>query len=99
MSIMRRSRGAGAGVTDPPPLKNLIKYDFFSNTCLDPLKNYKALNQANIKCWAIIGPPAKRHLGFFTDGPIMVHLVVSSPTTTTKKQRQSWTPSDKKFWI
>ena len=66
--------GAGSGL----PLKNHKSIWFLSNTGPDPLKNYKA-EQASIQCWAIIGPPAKRHLNGvllarFAGGPMMAHL-------------------------
>ena len=59
-NYMCGSRG-GAGVpTPPPPLKNYKNIGFLSNTGRDPLKNHKATKP--IPRWAIIGPPAKRHL-------------------------------------
>ena len=60
--------GGGHGVRIP--LKNHKNIGFLSNTGPDPLKNHKATKPA-LKCWAIIGPPAKRHLH---DRPIMAHL-------------------------
>ena len=59
MSNMCGSR-EGTGGPDPPPLKNHKNTGFSSNTGPDPLKNRSC--QPSIQCWAIIGPPAKRHL-------------------------------------
>ena len=49
----------GTGGRDPFP-ENHKNIGFFSNTGPDPLKITSY--QASIQCWAIIGPPAKRHL-------------------------------------
>ena len=89
--------GGGGGTGGPdPPLKNHKIIGFSSNTGPDLLK----------KCWAIIGTPAKHHLMVFRwwadDGPIIVVLGSSLPSSTKKnkiKNLQSWTPSDKTFWI
>ena len=44
--------------------------------------------QANIQCWAIIGPPAKRHLNGFLlavdDGPFIMIFGSSIPSSTKK---------------
>ena len=66
-----------------------------SNTGSDPLKITK-LYQSSIQCWAIIGPPAKRHLN---DGPLIVVFGSFLPHQTKKKLCQSWIPTDKTFWI
>ena len=50
--------GGGGGAGGPDPLKNHKNIGFLSKTGLNPLENHKA----TIQCWAIIGPPAKRHL-------------------------------------
>ena len=50
-------RGGGAGGLDPPPLKNYKIKQYWSRS---PEKSQSC--QASIQCWAIIGPPAKRHL-------------------------------------
>ena len=54
--------------------------------------------QASIQCWAIIGPPAKRHLNGVRwragDGPLIVLFGLSLPSST-KKSCQSWTPLTK----
>ena len=102
---VRIQRG-GQGVRTP--LKNHKNIGFSSNIGLDPLKN--GSYQASIQCWAITGPPAKRHLMVFCwraeDGPLIVVLGSSLPSSTKKKKKkkkknhcQSWTPSDKTFWI
>ena len=94
----------GTGGPDPPE-KSHRNIGVSSNTGLDPLKNPSY--QASIQCWAIIGTPAKRHLMAFRwradDGPLMVVLGSSLPSSTKKKQKkkkrcQSWIPSDKTFW-
>ena len=63
-SHMRIQRGGGGGQGDrntPPPSWKIAKtIGFLSNTGLDPLKNHSY--QSSIQCWAITGPPAKRHL-------------------------------------
>ena len=92
MVNMCRSRG-GTGVRTP--LKNHINIGFSSNTGPDLLKNSSYMYQASIQCRTIIGTPAKRHLMEFrwrADGG-------SSLPSSTKKSCQSWTPSDKTFWI
>ena len=94
-------RGGGEGVRTP--LKNHKNIGFSSklNTGPDPLKNRSY--QASIQCWAIIRTPGKRHLTAFRwradDGPLKVVLGSSLPLSTIKKSCQSWTLSDKTFWI
>ena len=51
MVYMCGFRGGGQGGPDPPEKHESI--GFLSNTGPDPLKN-----QASIRCWAIISPPA-----------------------------------------
>ena len=93
------SRGRTGG-PDPPPLENHKNIGFSSNTGPDPLKNRSY--QTSIKCWAIIGTPAKRHLMAFRwradDGSLIVYLDPPS-SHQQKKSCQNWTPSDKTFWI
>ena len=55
---VRIQRG-GQGVLTP--LENHKNIAFLSNIGPDPLKNHNATKAAFI-FWAIIGPPAKRHL-------------------------------------
>ena len=84
---VRIQRG-GQGVWTP--LKNHKNIGFSSNIGLDPLKN--GSYQASIQCWAIIGPPAKRHLMVFRwraeDGPLIVVLGSSLPSSTKKKKKK-----------
>ena len=47
-----------AGFPDPPLPANNKATGFLSYTGFDSLENHKA----SIQCWAIIGPPAKRHI-------------------------------------
>ena len=61
--LMRGSRGKDRGHPPPPPLENDDNIEFLNNTGLDSLTNHKGFNPAfNVLYWAIIGPPAKRHL-------------------------------------
>ena len=95
--------GGGGGRGSGSPLKNHKNIGFSSNTGPDPLKNRSY--QASIECWAIIDTPAECHLMAFRwradDGLLIVVLGPSLPSSTKKthKNRQSWTPSDKTFWI
>ena len=50
------------GQRSEPPLKNRKNAGLLSNTGPDPMKNHKATILASMQCWAIISPPAKRHL-------------------------------------
>ena len=54
-------------------------------------------NLASIQCWAIIGPPAKRHLNeklafrWQADyGPLSVVIGLSLPSSTEKKQQKNF---------
>ena len=84
-----------------PSEKNHKYIGFPSNTGPDPLKKSQSY-QASIQYWAIISPLAKRHLNgvllagrWWSDfSGIWIHK-----STTTKKRSQSWTPSEKTFWI
>ena len=83
------SRG-GTGGPDPlpppppPPMKNHKNIGFSSNT---------VRYQASIQCWGIIGTPVKRHLMAFRwrahDGPLIVVLGSSLPSSTKKKKRKN----------
>ena len=60
--------------------------------------------KASIQCWAIIGPPAKRHLMAFRwwadDSPHIVVLNSFFPSPLMKKiPCHSWTPTDQTVWI
>ena len=51
----------GGGGGGPDPTVKSQSYRFSLNTQgSDPLEHLKA-TQTSIQCWAIIGPPAKRH--------------------------------------
>ena len=82
------SRG-GQGVRTPPPLKNHKNTGFSSNTGPDPLKNRSY--QPSIQCWAIIAPPAKRHLNGWraNDGPFIAVFRSSIPSSTKKKTQKN----------
>ena len=56
--------GGGGRGFGPPPEKSQNK-GFLSNTGPDPLKKSQSY-QASIQRWAIIGPPAKRHMTMMT---------------------------------
>ena len=103
-NLVQIQRGDGVRT----PLKNHKNIGFSSKTGPDPLKN--SSYQANIQCWAIIGTPGKCHFMAFrwqaNDSPLIVVLESSLPSSTKKKKKkkkkkhcQSWTPSDKTFWI
>ena len=96
------SRG-GKGGPDPP-LKNNKNIGLSSIIGQDPLKIRSY--QTSILCWAIIGTPAKCPLMAFRwradDSPLIVVLGSSLPSPIKKKKLkrcQSWTTSDKTFWI
>ena len=78
---------------------------FLFNTGQDPLKNHTYFKPAfNVLCWAIIGPPAKRHLhGVSLAGRQWLAFngicILSPSKKERKKHWQSWTPSDKTFLI
>ena len=59
IKAMCGSRRGGGGGPDPH-LQNNKNIWFPSNTGPDTLKKSQSY-QASIQCWAIIGPPAKRH--------------------------------------
>ena len=78
----------------PPPLKNHKIIGFLSKSAPDPLKNYKY--QASIQCWAITSMPTKLAGRWW---PIYSAIWIPHPSSTKKKSCQSWTPSNKIFWI
>ena len=59
--------------------------------------------QSSIQCWATIGPPAKRHFNGASLASrwwlVNSGIRITPPLVKLKKKRQSWTPSDKIFWI
>ena len=61
------------GTGDPDPPEKSQNIGFHINTGLDFLKKAQGYS-ASIRCWAIIGTPAKRHLKAFRwradDGPV-----------------------------
>ena len=95
------SRRGDTGSRPPPPLKNPKNIGFHRNPGPDPLKNHKAFNfgltsacQQNAIlmafCWRADNDP----------------LIVVFGTSSTyqlkkrkKKRCQSWTTSDKTFWV
>ena len=102
---MRGSRGR-PGVRIP--LKNHKNIGLLRISGPDPLKIYEATEPV------IISMPAKRHLMALCwradGGPLIVLFGSTHPSSTTKKKKtkkkkkkkkrcQSWTPSDKYFWI
>ena len=80
--------GRGSRPPPPPPLKNHKIIGFLSNTDPDPLKNHKAtkpaFNVGSSSSWRA------------DDGPI---LVVGIWIHSLTKKKESWTPSEKTFWI
>ena len=93
----------GQGVRTP--LKNHKNIGFHINTGPDPLKKHKATKPA-FNVW----PPSARQRNAIQmafrwradDGPFIVVFGSFLPSSTkkqNKKKRQSWTPSDKTFWI
>ena len=94
--IQRGDRESG------PPLENNKNIGFLSNTDPDPLKITKLPIQQS--SWAIIGPPAIRHLNgvllAVRRWPTNSGIWILPPLIKLKKKHcQSWTPSDKTFWI
>ena len=93
--IQRRGQGVRA------PLKIHTNLGFLSNTGPDP-RTDKATKPAFNR--AVIGTPAKRHLNSVllvgrwwpaNSGILILPLLIK----LKKKLSQSWTPSDKTFWI
>ena len=93
----------GTGGPDPPPPENHKNIGFLSNTGPNSLKITKLPSQ--IQCSPIIGTPAKRHLnGILLAGrwwPTYSSGIWILPALINQKTNhcQSWTPSDKTFWI
>ena len=109
---MRGSRVGTGGPYTPPPLKYQRNIGFLAILDRIPcnFQNFQSY-QASIQCWANTGPPAKRHLSSSArqgnlmafrwragDGPLLVVFGFSLPLKTLSDV-QSWTPSDKTFWI
>ena len=93
------SRG-GTGPDPLPPWKSQ-KYSFFSNTGPVPLKIGKLRSQHSI-----LGHNRHRHLSHLNGvslagrwWPAKSCIWIIPPTIKQKKGCQSWTPSDKTFWI
>ena len=77
---------------------------YLCNTCPDPLKNHKITKPA-LNVWPSLARPRNVISMVFccwvNDGPLIV-VFRSSPhklKKTKQKKGQSWTPSDKTFWI
>ena len=97
MHVQIQRRGGGQGVRTP--LKNHKNIGFLSHTGLDPLTTCSY--QASIQCWSIISTPAKQHLKAFhwhADDCSLIVVLGFFLCSSTKKNCQSWTPSDKVFW-
>ena len=69
---MRGSRGGrGTVCPDPAPPWKISKL----SGILAILVRILRVNQARIQCWAIVGPPVKRHLySVLASGPTMTHF-------------------------
>ena len=78
----------------PPPLENDKNIGFRSNTCPDPLNNHSL--QASIQCWINFDAIQMVFRWRTDDGAKNPSYKKSKKK---KKTRQSWTPSDKTFWI
>ena len=92
---MHGSKGGGGGGGDRgTPLKNHKNIGFLSNTGPDPLKNHIATK---------FGRHRQASETRFDDCPLIVVFGSFLPSSTQKKgggsKLQSWTPSDKTFWI
>ena len=100
-SLVDKSHGwTQRGETGGPPLKNYKNIGFLSNTGPEPLKTNP------IQCWAIIDPPAKRHLNCVslagrwwpTFSGIQILPPLLSEKRNKKKRCQRWTPSGNFFF-
>ena len=94
LTDMGGSRGEGP----PPPAPwKITKNRFFSNTGPDPLKKIAKLLGQN----SMLGHHPDASETPFNNGPLLVVFWSStlSSTKRRKKHCQSWTPSDKSFWI
>ena len=88
--------GGGTGGPDPPPPVKYKNIRFLSNIVRIPLQSQSY--QSSIQCWAIIGPPVKRHLnGVSLAGRRWSGIYILPPLIKLKIPCQSWTPSDKNF--
>ena len=84
------------------PTEKSQSYSFLTNTGSDPLKIQKATKPP-----FDVGPSSagqgNHHLNgvwlVTDDGPLLVVFGSSFPSSTTKKDCQNWTPSDKTLWI
>ena len=90
----------GQGIRTPP-LKNHKFIGFPRNPGLDPRKITKLPSQHSM--WAIIGPPANAiSMAFCWQAdkcPLLVVFGASLPLKKKLKPYQSWTPTDRTFWI
>ena len=100
LSIMCGSRGDSP---PPNPLKNHKAKGYYSNTGPDPLKNHKATKLA-----FNVGPSSVRRRNAIKmafrwrvdDDPLLVVIGSFLPSSTKRKEGcQSWSPSDRNFWI
>ena len=102
-----RIQRGGTGGPDPPLPKNHKNIGFVCNTSPGSPEKSQSCQVSN-QCWAIIGPPAKRHLNGvlrFAGGPVMANLLryldPLSPHQLKRKNKkekqkkipyQIWTP-------
>ena len=102
LSCADQEGGGGDRGPDPTPPEKIHKnLGFLSNTGPDHLKNHKAT-----KPEFNVGPLSARQRNAILmafrwrpdDGPLILAFEFSLPHTL-KKRCQSWTPSDKTFWI
>ena len=95
VQIQKGDRESEPPPPPPPPIKNI---GFLSNTGPYPLKKAQSY-QASTQCWAIIGPPAKRHLMAFLwradDGPLLVPI--GSSFLSSKKKKRKKKEKEKNF--
>ena len=92
----KRGGTGGPPPPPPPPPPENHKTKGFFRWSGSPEKSQSG--QTSIQCWAIIDPPAKRHLNGVSlavdDGPLLVLFGSSFPVS-----KKSWTPSGKTFWV
>ena len=83
-------QGVRGSRQEKPQQKNLKAICFLRNTCIDPLKNYKATQRA------IIGPPAKRLFNSISVSgrrwPALFTLKNDKKKTQTLSNLRTWTP-------
>ena len=93
----------GSGPPSPPPLPWKITKIYGSLAILVRIPLKSQSYQSSIQCWAIIGPPAKRHLNGVSMAGRCWHsksgIWILPPLIKLKKRYQSWIPSDKTFWF